>query len=212
MNVRLYVEGGGDKLGDNRCREGFRKLLERAGYAGRMPSIVAGGGRNQAFDMFRTAHLSPIQDKYCILLIDSEDVLLSQNTDEFPNSPHAWNHVREREKAWSIPLQVENDQCQLMVSCMETWILADRETLAAVFGTNLNQSAFPALDDLERRDHELVQQALEDATRPCGIDRMYRKGRRSYLVLAALNPDRLRTCLPHFRRFMATLDSRLTNQ
>ena len=65
MNARLYIEGGGDsKQLHTRCREGFRKLLERCGFGGRMPRLVACGGRNSTFDDFSTAlrkHLPSFQ-------------------------------------------------------------------------------------------------------------------------------------------------------
>ena len=50
MNAkRIYVEGGGDaKDLRTRCREGFHKLLENAGFTGRVPRIVASGSRNEA--------------------------------------------------------------------------------------------------------------------------------------------------------------------
>ncbi len=44
--VKVYVEGGGDsKELRTRCREGFSKLVERAGFKDRMPKFVACGGR-----------------------------------------------------------------------------------------------------------------------------------------------------------------------
>ena len=56
MRVSIYVEGGGDSKDLHvRCREGFKKLIGKAGFRDRMPGIVACGGRQHAFDMFRTA-------------------------------------------------------------------------------------------------------------------------------------------------------------
>jgi len=53
---RLYLEGGESKDDKIRCREAFSKLLEKAGFEGRMPRLSACGGRESAFDSFRTAH------------------------------------------------------------------------------------------------------------------------------------------------------------
>ncbi len=54
VSVKIYVEGGGDsKEQQSRCREGFSKLIEKAGFQGRMPSIVACGGRDSVFDNFK---------------------------------------------------------------------------------------------------------------------------------------------------------------
>ena len=55
VSVRIYIEGGGDSKDlQSRCREGFRKLIEKTGFEGRMPSTVACGGRNNAYDMFKS--------------------------------------------------------------------------------------------------------------------------------------------------------------
>ena len=81
----IYLEGGGD---DNqvkiRCREGFRKLLAKCGFAGRMPKLVACGGRGAAFDRFKTAH--EVAGEYVALLIDSEDPMTDIEA--------AWKHLR----------------------------------------------------------------------------------------------------------------------
>ena len=56
MKSRIFIEGGGDsKELRIRCREGFRKLLEKLDLQRSMPSLVACGGRNDAFDGFQTA-------------------------------------------------------------------------------------------------------------------------------------------------------------
>ena len=74
MSARIYLEGGGDsKDGSIRCREGFRKLLERCGLSGRMPRLVASGSRNTAFDKFKASHSDTSGPEYIALLIDSED-------------------------------------------------------------------------------------------------------------------------------------------
>ena len=56
MKVRLYIEGGGESRSLHiKCREGFRKLLEQAGFRNRMPSTRACGSRDVAYDDFKTA-------------------------------------------------------------------------------------------------------------------------------------------------------------
>ncbi len=74
VTVRLFVEGGGNDnpLLKRACREGFSKFLVTAGFAGRMPRIVACGSRNDAFDSFRTACHQGLPS---ILLVDSEEPL-----------------------------------------------------------------------------------------------------------------------------------------
>ncbi len=206
MKVSIYVEGGGDSKDLHaRCREGFSKLIGKAGFTGRMPRIVACGGRQHAFDMFRTA-IGNEQGFHPILLVDSEDPVNPQN-ELSHGSAAAWEHLQSRD-GWTRPQGTDDDQAQMMVTCTETWIMSDREALRKVFGARLQLSALLPVNDLEQRSRSDVQLALEDATRTCGRDKAYRKGKRSFQVLAELNPRALMN-LPHFKRFIEALDGRL---
>jgi hypothetical protein len=140
---------------------------------------------------------------YPILLVDSEDPV--QNASEDPDADSAWKHLTSRD-GWACPHSVNADQAQLMTTCMETWIMADRAGMHTIFGTELQQSALLPEEQLETRNRHQVQNALEHATRNCGRNKAYRKGRRSFQVLAQLSPDTLTQHLPHFRRLRQTLE------
>ncbi len=174
MNVKIYVEGDGDsKEQHGRCREGFSKLIEKAGFRGRMPRIIAGGGRESTYDRFKTATAAGAQAAYPILLVDSEDPV--QDEDTVPDSAVAWVHLKSRDN-WDCPASVKNDQAQLMVTCMETWIMADREALHTVFGASLRTNALLPQHDLEARSRQDVHNALENATRDCGREKPIVRG------------------------------------
>ena len=140
---------------------------------------------------------------YPILLVDSEAPV--QNASEDPDADSAWKHLTSRD-GWACPNGVNADQAQLMTTCMETWIMADRVGMRTIFGTELQQSALLPEEQLETRNRHQVQNALEHATRNCGRNKAYRKGRRSFQVLAQLSPDTLTQHLPHFRRLRRTLE------
>jgi hypothetical protein len=107
VGVKIYVEGGGDsKELHVRCRKGFRKLLERAGFQSRMPRIVACGGRGAAFDAFKTAMDTGVN--YPLLLVDSEDPVPETAQPDDPDHPMAWEHLQARD-GWERPAEVEND-------------------------------------------------------------------------------------------------------
>lgn len=196
MRVRIYIEGGGDSKDlQSRCREGFRKLIERTGFEGRMPSTVACGGRNNAYDMFKTALRSANQDDFPMLLVDSEE----------PVTMAPWDHLKSRD-GWERPAGAEDDQAQMMVTCMETWIMADREALRNVFGPPLRENALFPLEGLEHRSRQDLLVALKNATDDCGRGNGYDKGRRSFQILAELDPETLKENLSYFRRFSETLD------
>ena len=205
MSVRVYVEGGGDRAElKSRCREGFAKLLAKAGFAGRLPRVVACGSRNAAFDSFRTALRST--SDYPILLVDSEDTVRDANLPDADPSG-AWRHLSERD-GWTRPDGAEDHQAQLMVTSMETWLLADRQALVAYF-PNMNTRALPPDTELENRRRQEVLSALENAARP-STKGNYSKARDSFAVLAQANPDALKNRLPHFRRLLETLETHLS--
>jgi hypothetical protein len=206
VKVGIYVEGGGDsKELHVRYREGFRKLIEKAGFRGRMPGIVACGGRQRAFDMFRTA-IGKGKGFHPILLVDSEEPVDPEK--ELSNDTAAvWNHLQSRD-GWARPHGIDDDQAQMMVTCMETWIMSDRGALRKVFGARLQIGILLPVRDLERRSTSDVQLALENATRNCGANKAYHKGRRSFQVLAELSPGALMD-LPHFKLSVQALNRRL---
>jgi len=200
VSVRLYVEGGGDSKEERiRCREAFSKLFARAGFKGPMPKVDPGGGREQTFDRFKTAMRASLDRAIPVLLVDSEA----------PVTQGAWEHLHDRD-GWLRPDGATDEQAQLMVQCMETWCITDRTALGAFFGQQLQESALPSLHNLEDRSKDEVQQALAHATRDCGRDRTYRKGRRSFRLVAQLDPGVLKQHLPHFTMLCALLDRLLT--
>ena len=197
MSAVIYLEGGGATSALHaRCQEGFHKLLDHMGFAGRKPRLVACGGREQAFDRFKTA-LKLAQYDYIGLWIDSEDPVSA--TDE------AWGYLAKRDR-WARPEVASNDQVLFMVTCMETWIAADPATLEMHYGKEFHKATLPPLQNLESCSREDVQDRLERATGSCR--NAYRKGKRSFVVLGLLSPDALRV-LPSFRRVEGILKARL---
>ena len=203
MSVLLYVEGGGNRAElKSQCRRGFHDLLTRAGFAGRLPRVVACGPRNAAFDRFETA-LGGARD-YPVLLVDSEGPVASANQTHNPSG--AWRHL-DSQDGWQRPKVAQDDQAQLMVTCMETWLVADRSAVDSHF-PGMNQNALPSSVGLESRRKEDVSAALDSATSPSPKGR-YDKRRDSFDLLGRVDPVDLKRELPHFRRFIDTLDAHL---
>lgn len=195
MNIKLYVEGGGDTADLKiRCREGFRKFLEKAGFQGRMPRIVACGGRRRAFESFRNALE---QGDAALLLIDSEDLMTSQ-------SP--WRYLADRTgDGFAKPAHADDGHCHLMVVCMESWFLADVEALKRFYGAEFNENALPGNPRIEQIPKQDVYQALAAATARCGAKERYSKGRHSFLLLRDIDPRKVRTASPWADRFLSRL-------
>ena len=165
-----------------------------------MPRVVACGARNQAFDRFQTE--LKIGKRYPMLLVDSEDLVDGANGPDNPSG--AWRHVADRDN-WQRPKAASDDQAQLMVTTMETWLVADPNALIKHF-PSMNSTKLPDDNNLESRTKEDILAALKRATSSSSKGE-YKKGRDSFDLLGKLNPDELKSKLPHFRRFVNALDT-----
>ncbi len=198
MSAHLYIEGAQCKTDQILCRKAFSTLLKDAGLE-KMPRLTASGPRNAAFDAFKTAHASRNSGDFIAMLVDSEDPVAD------PEQP--WTHLKQRPgDNWDRPVGADDDQALLMATCMETWIVADREALKHHYGHKLQENALPALHALETRHRHDVHAKLEHATRNCS--NAYRKGKRSFEVLETLSAKALSE-LPSFARLIRVLKARL---
>jgi hypothetical protein len=196
---KVYIEGGGDsKELRIRCREGFRKLLEKCGLTGRLPALTACGGRDAAFDDFRTACANAKPSDYVALLVDSEDPVA--------DIEKPWQHLKVRDN-WDKPNGATDDQALMMTTCMETWIVADRKMLRERYTDCLQENALPSLSDGESRTRSAVLESLKLATRTCKSP--FAKGAESFRLIASVDPNELSKHLPSFARVRQILREHL---
>ena len=160
-----------------------------------MPQIVACGGRKQAYDDFCIA----IRAKQpAMLLVDAEDAVTLA-------SP--WDHLAHRQgDQWPRPDGSTEEQCHLMVRCMESWLIADRDTLGEYFGQGFNERALPAKGaDIETVLKVTVYKSLSDATRNCRTKARYGKGEHSFDLLARIDPAKVTAASKWAATFVAAL-------
>ena len=199
MTVRIYVEGGGDhnKTLDSQCRRGFSEFFRKAGLEGRMPRVVACGGRQQAYDAFRTAHANTGPGNRPILLVDSEAPVVE-------NDP--WVHVRMRPgDGWLPPAGATPDQLHLMVQTMEAWFYADKEKPQAYYGQGFRPAALSQRQDVENIPKADLLADLELATKHSEKGE-YSKGSHSFEILARIDPARVKIAAIHAGRLLNVLD------
>jgi len=204
VSARIYLEGGGDgKDLKMRCQKGFHNLLKKqTQLEGRLPHLVACGGRERVYDRFKISHSQSGSDEYVAMLIDSEEPV--------KDIEKTWSHLKERD-GWKRPKGAKDDQVLFMTTCMETWIITDRDALRSHYRSDcLQLSSLPALDNIENRSRHDVQGGLENATRNCV--NTYKKGKRSFEILGKLAPDTLRQYLPSFVRVCEVLNRKLLKQ
>lgn len=200
MSTKVYVEGGGNaKALRTLCRQGFSEFFRKAGFKGRMPRIIAGGSRQQAFGLFSTALKNANSDDFIVLLVDAEAPVTTENG--------VWAHLESRD-GWISPQGADNENAHLMVQCMESWFLADKQSLAAFFGVGFKESALPANMDIEQISKQDVFDGLKKATRECEKKGEYGKGPHSFKILTMLNPDKVANASPHAERLIHKLRRR----
>jgi len=201
VNVRIYVEGGGEhnKARDTECRRGFREFFRKAGLEGRMPKVVACGGRGGAYDSFRTSHENAGNDDFPILLVDSEAPVAGVDP---------WEHVRLRTgDEWQRPAGASPDQLHLMVQAMEAWFHADKEKVHEYYGQGFRLAALSPRPDIDNIPKADLFAGMKSATKACPTKGEYSKGGHSFEILALIDPAKVRASSPvHAGRLLNALD------
>jgi hypothetical protein len=202
--VAIYVEGGGDSR-DSRAqlRQGFDALLEPQKTAARARrlhwKIVLCGGRNATFDAFQRATVTA-GSEVVALLVDAEGPVANAT----PAGRVA--HLTERD-GWDLEA-ASAERVHLMTQCMEAWIVADVETLAAFYGQHF-RSVLPRRNVLDDEPKASVYAALDAATRDTQKG-SYGKIKHASELLNRLRPATVAARCTSFRRFTTWLDAAIS--
>jgi len=178
-SIKIYLEGGGDQIGIKaKCRKGFREFFKKIVPKGNQPKITACGGRTRAFRSFCIATLQNPQN-INILLVDSEG----------PVNKNPWEHLKDRDN-WEKPAGVKDDSVHLMVQCMESWFLADKDVLGKYYGQGFLLNTLPKRMNIEEIPKSDIQQGFENATRNTQKG-LYHKTQHAFEILALIDPSKL---------------------
>lgn len=183
MKVKIYVEGGGDSSSLKAdCRKGFSQFFEKLGFKGKMPSIVACGGRLNAIDQFVNS-LSREDDVCSFLLIDSEDLLPQDFTD---SKIFITNRDLKTGKL-QFPRELDSNKIHLMVCCMESWLLCDVGAMSKFYGKDFNSKKIMSLpSNIESVPKSEIYSILDESTKNTAAGK-YNKGRHSFELLGAID-------------------------
>ena len=208
--MNLYVEGGGSRAPLKKgCRQGFQRFLEKAGLRGKMPRIIACGSREKVYEDYSDALQ---RGKPAAMIVDSEGPVSASHQSGCPAGWQPWGHLKQRDN-WSKPPTAPDTDCHLMVQFMESWFLADPQALKDRFGQGFQQNKLPAtgtgkgqpLEDIPKED---VINGLKEATRNCSAG-PYAKGKLSFELLGALDPNKVASQSPWAKRFIETLKDKM---
>ena len=214
MTYRLYIEGGGRAdpepgemnraamVDDNAeaFRRGWQIFFNKAGVDGQMLEVAVGGGQQEAFALFdnqlnRYAGHEKTEPKP-VLLVDSEEPVADGH--------NVWDHLESRHQhRFQRPANADEHSAYMMVQAMETWFIADMPALQRFYGDSLDANCFENLPPLETMPKEDALITLQKATLMCS--RHYKKGRRSYRLLAEIEPQLVAAACPHADQLLTYL-------
>ena len=196
--IRLYFEG------DRSLRLGFNAFLKSAIDLMRQRGVrfqaVAGYSTDETIRDFLDA-IQDYHDAFVILLVDS-DRPDNHNLVASVKSLSSWDtHVGRG---------VEDDQIHFMVQVMESWFLADKDTLAAYYGRGFLSRRLPQNTNVEQIPKGDVITSLENATRSTS-KKKYHKTRHAPDLLSVIDASRVRRAAPNCDRLFTTLEHLISN-
>ena len=206
--IAIYAEGGGDHPRPE-LRIGFDTLLrtqKEAAQARRLRwKMVPCGGRKATCDAFLDA-VSMEPEVVNVLLVDSEEPIGAQTGDAKEDAAARRKHLKVRD-GWNLDA-VDAERIHLMVQCMEAWIAADPEVLAAFYGQYFKANALPARQNLEEEPKQDLYDKLEKATSDKRLTKgRYGKIRHASELLKRIDPAKVAVRCPRFATFTRWLDA-----
>ncbi len=191
MKIVVFVEGtAGDR---GALRRTFQEFFTRAGIPdGTIEIRPTGDGprTHKAFERYCNGSNSA---QSAFLLIDSEREK-AQNTAN-------WRFAQENSNLQK-PTSASEESLGLMVQCMETWFLADRDSAIAYFRLPGDGRPLPRHANPESVPKLEVLSAFDSASRRVR-NRRYQKGDDALALLAMAQPTKIAAKCPHARIFFS---------
>lgn len=198
--IRIYVEGGGDKDSKARMRQAFSQFFSEPrtkAYQKRTPlRVIPCGSRDDTFKAFRAGIRDHPEDRI-LLLVDAEQAM--------SGTPR--EHLAAREP-WDLSFAAD-DQCHLMAQVMESWFLADVSALERFYQQGFISKQIPARTNVEEVPKSEVEAVLKSSTSKTQKGE-YHKIRHGPQILESLDPERVRARAPHCERLFAALAEALS--
>lgn len=192
--IHIYVEGGSAGVQKTYCRRAFKSFLGKVIPEGTF-TVTACGDRRRTFDAFKLA-LTIHSNDHVILLVDSEE----------PVTMDVWGHLGERTgDGWEKPEGARDNQVYLMVQVMESWFLADSESLSQYFGNGFLRTALPRRNNLEEVPKLEIYSSLDRAAKNTKKE-VYHKTRDGFAILASISPFLVRRSFTHAESLLSTLE------
>ena len=197
--VEIYMEGGGTGKGAADLRRGINEFLGELNAAVRSKgwhwNLVLCGSRHEAYDTFNRARDRARESEIIVLLVDAEAPVKASTTVE---------HLQTQEDGLDFT-GVPVEHVHLMVTTMETWIIADRTALKKYYGQGFHEKSLPLHENLEEVSKKAVADALDRATTKTKTKGRYHKIRHASQLFELIDPGEVRRRCRHCELFFSTL-------
>jgi hypothetical protein len=193
--IRLYVEGGGDKDSKARLREAFSRFLSEPRLRAQTNRIawrvVMCGPREDTFQAFRRGSRD-YPSSHVLLLVDAERPVTDTEREHLSTAD-----------GWDLSFAAD-DSVHLMTQLMESWFVADPAALARFYGQGFATASIPKRQNVEEIPKADIERALHDATRHTKPG-TYHKTRHAPKILESLDPTTIRARAPRCERLLQHL-------
>lgn len=194
--IRIYIEGGGDRYGKGRLREAFSQFLQEIRTAAYQKGMqlrpVLCGSREETYHAFRRG-VRDYPSAQVFLLVDSDRPVVGTPRE----------HLSSGTEAWDLSFAADH-QCHLMAQVMESWFLADPVALERYYGKDFAAGQVPKRRNVEEVAKDDVMASLDAATRKTQKGR-YHKIQHGPEILERLDPSRVRSRAEHCDKLFGKL-------
>lgn len=226
--IEIYVEGGGDTAQQKaELRNGLDQLLNTQKQAARDKrfrwKLVPSGGRDAAYKAFINAVDYADAETQCVLLVDSEDevspelpVVAGETKEQASQRKLADAmtrriHLQNRDH-WDLAA-ISPECVHLIVRCMETWIVADPDRMADIYGKDFHRQRLPDLPNLENEPKAVLYtklaKATEDTKKGEYSEENNSKIKHASKLLEKIRADRVAARCPRFATFTRWLSEKI---
>ncbi len=203
--IQIFIEGGSkgqDRFSSQKLRIGFASFLNELAVMAREKQIRFNinicGSTDQTFRIFQGAN-NKANNSFLCFLVDSDKPLEDDDTPK---------NFLQREKNWSFE-NIKDEQCHLMVQIMESWFLADVETLKSFYGQNFKHNAIPKQPNVEKIAKLDVENSLDKATNKTTKGK-YHKIKHGADLLSKIETAKVREKSAHCNRLFETISKNLS--
>jgi hypothetical protein len=174
--MKLYLEG------EKHLRPAMSQFIQKATGNRISIKVITSGPRDEAISHF-------VKDSGSLLLIDSEGEELTDLSARLASRISSTDAL---------------NQAFFMVQVMETWFLADKQTLAKYFGQGFNPNALPKNPNVECIPKQDIIHGLQEATRRSKKGE-YRKTKHDAALLGLVDHATVYRACPNFARLITYL-------